>query len=124
MFSHVVVGARDIPSAKYFYDALLGTLGIASVYADQSRVMYQRDGVSFIATLPINGEPATVGNGGTIGFACTTQAQVDAWHAAGVANGGNSCEDPPGIRQVGEAQFYLAYLRDPTGNKLCAYCSA
>ena len=72
------------------------------------------------ATLPINGEPQTVGNGGTIGFACDTPEKVDAWHAAGVENGGASCEDPPGIRQGPAGQLYLAYLRDPDGNKLCA----
>lgn len=67
--------------------------------------------------VPINGEPATYGNGSTIGFAANSAAEVDAWHAAGTANGGTTCEDPPGERANGA---YLAYLRDPAGNKLCA----
>ena len=45
---------------------------------------------------------------------------ADAWHAAGVANGGEACEEPPGVREGGLGKLYLAYLRDPAGNKLCA----
>jgi catechol 2,3-dioxygenase-like lactoylglutathione lyase family enzyme len=71
----------------------------------------------FAITTPINGKAATHGNGSTIGFAVKSAAQGDAWHAAGVANGGTTCEDPPGLR---ENNIYLAYLRDPDGNKICA----
>ena len=74
----------------------------------------------FSVSLPINGQPATLGNGSTIGFACQTPAQADAWHAAGVANGGTTCEDPPGVREGAAGKLYLAYLRDPDGNKICA----
>jgi predicted lactoylglutathione lyase len=69
---------------------------------------------------PLNGEAATHGNGSTIGFTVDSAEQVDAWHAAGVATGGTSVEDPPGIRQGSFGPLYLAYLRDPDGNKLCA----
>ena len=75
--------------------------------------------MTFIVTPPINGEPASCANGGTIGFAMTPE-QADAWHAAGVASGGKAIEDPPGWREGGFGRLYLAYLRDPTGNKLCA----
>ena len=61
-----------------------------------------------------------MGNGSTVGFACSSPAQADAWHAAGVANGGTTCEDPPGVREGSIGKMYLAYLRDPDGNKLCA----
>ncbi len=124
MFSHVVVGTDDVGSAKNFYDAVLGTLGICAAFADESRVMYQQNGISFIATRPINGQSASYANGGTIGFSCGSPAQVDAWHTAGVRNGGSTCENPPGIREAFGTKFYLAYLRDPSGNKLCAYCAA
>lgn len=124
MFSHVVVGTHDVAVAKTFYGALLGTLGISLAFSDDQRAMYQQNGTSFIATKPINGEPATYANGGTIGFSCNSPDQVDAWHSAGVNNGGTSCEDPPGIRESFGSKFYLAYLRDPSGNKLCAYCAA
>ena len=71
-----------------------------------------------LITKPIDGNVATCANGGTIGFAMASPEQADAWHAAGVANGGTAIEDPPGEREG--SGMYLAYLRDPDGNKLCA----
>jgi len=73
-----------------------------------------------MVTRPINGEPATFANGGTIGFAMESEAEVDAWHKAGVENGGTAIESPPGYRQGMLGPIYPAYLRDPDGNKLCA----
>ena len=86
---------------------------------DKGRLIYMHDDGLFLVTTPINGEPASTANGGTIGFSCASQEQVDSWHAAGVANGGTSCEDPPGIRESGFGPLYLAYVLDPDGNKLC-----
>jgi catechol 2,3-dioxygenase-like lactoylglutathione lyase family enzyme len=123
MFSHVVVGAHDVSRAKTFYDAVLGALAIKCSFSDDARVMYQQNGISFIATLPIDGQPATHANGGTIGFTCNSPNQVNDWYSAGVGNGGTSCENPPGIREAFGARYYMAYLRDPSGNKLCAYCT-
>jgi catechol 2,3-dioxygenase-like lactoylglutathione lyase family enzyme len=121
MFSHIMVGSNNIERSKKFYDALLGTLGAKpAMVDDKNRLIYMHNGGLFLVTTPINGQPATGANGGTIGFACETQAQADAWHAAGVANGGTTCEDPPGVREGGFGKLYLAYLRDPDGNKLCA----
>ena len=120
MFSHVMIGTNDLDRAKTFYDAVLGTLGIKPGSVDQHRVFWRTPGGVFGVTRPINGQPATIGNGGTIGFACQSAAQADAWHAAGLAHGGSSCEDPPRVRgQGGPVQMYLAYLRDPDGNKIC-----
>ena len=120
MFSHVVVGTSNLERSQGFYDSLLGTLGVAPGFVDRHRIFWRSKTGVFGASLPINGEQQTVGNGVTVGFACDSAEQVDAWHAAGVANGGVSCEDPPGIRQGAAGQMYLAYLRDPDGNKLCA----
>jgi catechol 2,3-dioxygenase-like lactoylglutathione lyase family enzyme len=121
MFSHVMVGADDIAAAKKFYDAVLGAIGMSpGVIDEKGRIFYRSPTSVFAVTRPINGAPATAGNGGTIGFAVSDQARVDAWHAAGVANGGTTCEDPPGVREGGMGKMYLAYLRDPSGNKLCA----
>lgn len=120
MFSHVMVGTNDLDRAKAFYDAVLGTLGVPPAMVDGNRIFYFANGGIFSVSLPINGQPATAANGGTIGFACSSPAQADAWHAAGVANGGSTCEDPPGVREGGMGKMYLAYLRDPDGNKLCA----
>lgn len=118
MFNHVMVGANDLDESKRFYDALLDTLGIAPGNKDSDvRCSYRGNGGVFMIKIPIDGEPATNGNGSTIGFAAKDTATVEAWHAAGIANGGTTCEDPPGLRENG---VYLAYLRDPAGNKLCA----
>ncbi|MES2785885.1 MAG: VOC family protein [Pseudomonadota bacterium] len=120
MFSHVMVGTADLDRSKRFYDAVLGSLGLAPGFVDRHRIFWRSPTGSFGASLPINGEPQTIGNGSTVGFACSSPEQVDAWHAAGVANGGTTCEDPPGVRENGASKLHLAYLRDPDGNKLCA----
>jgi catechol 2,3-dioxygenase-like lactoylglutathione lyase family enzyme len=118
MFSHVMVGANDIDAAKKFYDATFAAFGGKPGVADpKGRLIYQHNGAMFLVTKPIDGNPATGANGGTIGFAMTPE-QADAWWKAGTENGGTACEDPPGPRAG--SPFYLAYLRDPSGNKLCA----
>ena len=122
MFSHIMIGTNDLERAKSFYDPLLGALGIAPAVVDRHRIFYMTPTGVFSVSLPIDGKPATVANGGTIGFACSSSAQADAWHAAGVANGGKSIEDPPGVRDGGMGKLYLAYLRDPDGNKVVGVC--
>lgn len=119
MFSHVMVGVNDLDKAKTFYDAVLGTLGAGPGFVDRHRVFWMTPTGVFAASLPIDGEPATVGNGSTVGFNCASPEVADAWHAAGVANGGTSIEEPPGVREGPTGKMYLAYLRDPDGNKLC-----
>jgi len=119
MFSHIMIGTNDLDRAKGFYDAVLGALGMPPGTVDRHRIFYRTPSGVFAVSLPINGEPATFANGGTVGFACASPELADAWHAAGVANGGVSCEDPPGWRQGAVGRLYLAYLRDPDGNKLC-----
>jgi catechol 2,3-dioxygenase-like lactoylglutathione lyase family enzyme len=120
MFSHVMVGTNDLDRAKTFYDSVLGAIGVGPGATDRNRIFYRTPTGVFAVSTPIDGQPATVANGGTIGFACASPEQADAWHAAGVANGGTACEDPPGVREGGFGKMYLAYLRDPDGNKLCA----
>jgi catechol 2,3-dioxygenase-like lactoylglutathione lyase family enzyme len=121
MYSHIMVGANDVAASKAFYDATLGALGHpAGSYDDKGRVFYMTPTGIFSITKPINGEPASCANGATIGFAAASPAAADAWHAAGVANGGTACEEPPGVRTGGLGSLYLAYLRDPSGNKVCA----
>ena len=117
MFSHMMVGSNDIERSKLFYDALFGKEAKSD---EKGRLSYGRKGTVFMVTPPIDGAPATCGNGSTIGFVFDSPEEVDAWHAAGVAAGGTSIEDPPGIRAGSFGPLYLAYLRDPDGNKLCA----
>lgn len=122
MFSHIMVGTDDLEASKKFYDAVLGTLGIAPGFIDDDRRIFyiSPTGAAFAVTKPINGSAASVANGGTIGFAVADPATADKWHAAGIANGGTTCEEPPGVREGNLGKMYLAYLRDPSGNKLCA----
>ena len=121
MFSHIMIGANDVQASKAFYDAILGAMGYAPGTIDEKgRCFYFTDTGIFSITLPIDGQPASHGNGSTIGFAADSPATADAWHAAGLANGGTACEVAPGVREGGLGKLYLAYLRDPAGNKVCA----
>lgn len=123
MFSHVMVGSNDLDRSKRFYDALFGAVGGRPGIALPGRdaLLYMHNGGMFMVSKPIDGHQATSANGGTIGFSMDSPEQADAWHAAGVAAGGKAIEDPPGLRAMeGTGGFYLAYLRDPDGNKICA----
>ena len=121
MFSHVMIGANDIDKSKKFYDAILATMGHPEgVIDEKGRCFYFTDKGVFSLSKPIDGEPASHGNGSTIGFAAKTPEIADSWHAAGIANGGTTCEDLPGVRETPMGGLYLAYLRDPSGNKICA----
>ncbi len=121
MFSHIMVGSNDLDRSKTFYDAALGGLGYSSGNAMGMKVFYRGEGGAFAVVQPINGEPAQHANGGTIGFKAAEKAAVDAFHAGGVANGG-TCEGAPGPRPNAPGNAYGAYLRDPDGNKICAFC--
>ena len=106
MFSHVMVGSNDIERSKRFYDAVLGTLGAGEPLRNLSgtghqRLFYRHDG-------------------GTIGFKCDSPEQVRRFHDTAVAQGGTSIEAAPGLRESKAGALYLAYVRDPDGNKLCA----
>ena len=121
MYSHNMVGSNDIARSKKFYDATFSVIGgKPGIQDDKGRLIYMHNGSVFLVTPPIDGNPATGGNGCTIGFAMDGPAQADAWHADGVSAGGTAIEDPPGVRTGGMGSLYLAYLRDPDGNKLCA----
>ena len=125
MFSHVMIGTNDIEESRAFYDKLFEALGSGpgKMYPNltgQKRYFYYFNGSSFVITQPIDGNAATVANGSTIGFNLETTEQGDAWHQAGIDNGGTSIEEPPGIRNYEKFSMYLAYLKDPTGHKLCA----
>lgn len=125
MFSHVMLGSNDIERSKQFYDAVLGVLGAGEPLRNLSgtghaRLFYRHEGQTFCVSEPIDGEAATFANGGTIGFKCGSPEQVRAFHDTAVAHGGKSIEQPPGLREGKMGAMYLAYVRDPDGNKLCA----
>ena len=125
MFNHIMIGSNDIERSKRFYDAVLGTLGAGEPVRNKAptghtRLFYRHDGSVFCVTEPINDEPATFANGSTIGFKCSSPEQLLEFHAAAIAHGGTSIEEPPGVRQSAMGPLYLAYVRDPDGHKLCA----
>lgn len=125
MFSHVMFGTNDIERSKRFYDALLKVIGAGDAIehtnkTGQRRLFYRHDGVSFGLSEPIDGQPATVSNGSTIGFKCQSPEQVQQFHDVAVAHGGTSIEEPPGPRTGPSGMLHLAYVRDPDGHKLCA----
>ncbi|MBO9624490.1 MAG: VOC family protein [Sphingomonas sp.] len=122
MFTHVTVGTDDLAAAQRFYDAVFAALGTGPGVIDaKGRLVYQNSLGRFLVTRPIDDGAASAANGGTIGFAAPSPEAIHAWHDAGVAQGGTSCEDPPGLRNLADGRaLYLAYLRDPAGNKLCA----
>ncbi|MFV0644756.1 MAG: VOC family protein [Sphingomonadaceae bacterium] len=121
MYSHNMVGSNDIARSKSFYDALFAALGgKEGVIDSKGRLIYIHNRGIFMVSKPIDGKGATAGNGSTIGFVMESPEQADSWHSAGVAAGGTAIEDPPGWRENDFGRLYLAYLRDPDGNKICA----
>lgn len=125
MLNHVMVGSNDIARSKQFYNTLLAVLGAGAPVENQAasghkRLFYRHDGHTFCVSEPIDDAPATPGNGATIGFKCASPEQVQQFHDVAVAAGGLSIEQPPGLREAPMGTLYLAYVRDPDGNKLCA----
>jgi len=120
LFTHIVVGTDDPAAAGAFYDATFAALGVEGNRMGDSSYYGSYGNGFFSVVRPRNGEPATFANGGTIGLGAADQDAVDTWHAAGLANGG-TCDGPPGRRDMAENKLYGAYLRDPAGNKLCAF---
>ncbi|KQP09169.1 VOC family protein [Methylobacterium sp. Leaf93] len=116
MFTHVMIGSNDLDLARSFYDATFVALGgKPGVMDPRGRLIYHHEGGRLMITNPIDGKPATVANGGTIGIAASSREHVLAWHQAGTAHGGAAIESPPAERPNGS---FVAYLRDPDGNKL------
>ena len=124
MLNHVMIGSNDIERTRQFYDAVLGVLGAPGAMehqneTGQTRLFYIHDGSTFSISEPINGEPASVANGSTIGFICNSPEQLQEFHDVAIANGGTSVEDPPGPREGTMGLMYLCYFLDPDGHKIC-----
>ena len=123
IINHVTVGTNDLEAASKFYTEALAPLGINNMGPmGENGTLFGAETPELVITKPRNGEPATYANGGTLGFAAKTREAVRQFHAAGLANGGTD-EGEPGPREF-TPTAYGAYLRDPDGNKICAYCFA
>jgi catechol 2,3-dioxygenase-like lactoylglutathione lyase family enzyme len=124
---HVSVGVTNIKRSKAFYDAALAPLGLNPIYPVE--INGQLVGVgygeankpSFWIQLPINGQPASMGNGVHIAFSATTREAVDAFYIAALDQGGIE-DGRPGLRTEYHPDYYGAFVRDPDGNKIEA-CS-
>lgn len=121
MFSHVVMGSSDLERSKRFYDAIMGVVGAApGEISGDLRLRYFHGGAMLTLLPPIDGAAPDPGNGHTLGLTMANAEMTDRWHEAGLKHGGTALEDPPGLRSRPFGDIYLAYLRDPDGNKLCA----
>ena len=117
MFSYVMLGAKDLEKSKQFYDAFFGALGLAPGVANGGRYFYVSDTGTFAISA---GAAQGADNVGTTGFAALSEQDVNAAYTAGLAAGGTTAEDPPGWHDGGpDGRLYIAYLRDPAGNKIC-----
>ena len=120
MFSHVMVGSNDIARSKKFYDALFGAIGGKPGNEDaKGRLIYMHNGGRFMVCKPIDGKPATHANGGTIGFTMSSPEQADAWHKAGVANGGTTSKIRPAFAKGPPASYISLIFAIPTATN-CA----
>jgi len=119
IFTHVVLGTNDLDKSRKFYDAALGALGLKRVMNMDHASLWGKEGPEFMVTKPANGKPASAANGGTVGFAASDRKSVHAFHEAALKAGGTD-EGAPGPRSF-TPTAYAAYVRDPDGNKLCAY---
>jgi len=124
MISYATIGVVDMEVSMKFYDAVMGALGSKRAYSGEGFASYKNDSGEQTLWIchPYNKEQARAGNGIMIGFSAPSRAAVDAFHAAALANGG-CCEGKPGLRDYGP-DIYMAYVRDPVGNKIAAQCLA
>ncbi len=125
MLGYVTIGALDEAKSKTFYDAVFGAMGCDQKFSDGGWTGYGAKGQDnhdvYIVGKTADGNPARAGNGIMISFKAKTKGEVEAAHKAGLTHGGTD-EGAPGPRPADSTSFFGAYLRDPTGNKICVYC--
>ena len=122
MIAYSTLGVNDMARATAFYDAVFAPLGAVRDTSSPTWTGYVRAGDNgrFFLTRPFNRQAATSGNGVMLAFLAEDRGAIDAFYAAALANGGTD-EGPPGVREGMNPVFYAAYVRDPDGNKLCAF---
>lgn len=120
IFTHVTVGTNDLETSRSFYDETLAELGFKRITDIPNGSIWGVDKPSFFVLSPLNGQPASVGNGGTVSFEAPSRASIDAFHSLALSKGGKD-EGAPGPRGWAP-NAYAAYVRDLDGNKLAAYC--
>ena len=125
MLAYVMVGTNNVKRSAKFYDAALAPLGLVRTQGDKAYLGYgpkrSPKKSAFFVTKPYNKKSASFGNGTMISLAASSKRAVDGFHKAALANGGTD-EGKPGPRPASNTN-YVAYARDPDGNKICAYCA-
>lgn len=123
MYSHVTFGTNDMARAEAFYDAVMEVLGhpVMFKFPGSTLAYGTPTGPKLFILTPFDKQEARAGNGVHAAFKVDTRAQVDAFHAAALANGGSD-EGAPGLRPQYHPNYYGAYVRDPDGNKIQAVC--
>ena len=124
MIGYVTIGSNDIPGSVAFFDAVFAPLGYARTFHEGTWAGYgpggKKEGLEIYLCAPFNGEKAGGGNGSMLAFKAPSRAAVEAFHAAALGHGGTD-EGAPGVRGEYDPPIYMAYVRDPAGNKLAAY---
>jgi catechol 2,3-dioxygenase-like lactoylglutathione lyase family enzyme len=121
MLSYITLGANDMQAANRFYSALLQPLGYEKLEAPEGLAFTLAGAVTVYVKPPFDGKPATLGNGSMAAFRVRSHDLVRQLHAAGIAAGGTD-EGAPGFRAEYSKDFFVAYLRDPVGNKIALFC--
>lgn len=122
IMSHVSIGVTDIDRSGAFYDAVLATIGARRIMEHEGLVAYGRAFPEFWIGRPFDGGPANPGNGSHFGFLAASREEVDAFWAAGLAQGGTA-DGAPGPREEYGPSYYGCFLRDPDGHKIEAQFS-
>jgi catechol 2,3-dioxygenase-like lactoylglutathione lyase family enzyme len=117
MIHHVSVGTNDVQRARAFYDPLMALIGFRVLKSSDRSVHYGASDIVFSLETPVNGEPASAGNGVHIAFQAPDRETVRRFHSSAITNGGRD-EGAPGIREQYNANYYGAFVRDPDGNKI------
>lgn len=120
IYTHITLGTNNLEKARGFYDSALAPLGLKRLMDHDTGSMYGVDAPEFMILKPRDGNPATVGNGLTIGFRAPNRAAIDEFHKQALAAGGTD-EGAPGPREFAP-NAYAAYVRDLDGHKIVASC--
>ena len=123
MFDHISIGVRDLARTRSFYDAALAPLGVTRKYQREDMLGYGIDEIRFWISPTKHPVPADMESGLHICFAAPTREAVQAFHAAAVKAGGTDNGAPGPRPQYGE-NYYAAFIIDPDGFRLEAYCGS
>lgn len=121
MINHVSIGVRDLAKAKRFYDEALKVLGYRCLSEVETSLGYGADAAIFWLAVTERPVPPDPDSGLHFCFSAPTRESVDAFHAAALGAGGHD-NGKPGLRPEYGSNYYAAFVVDPDGYRLEAYC--